>query len=88
MSLFPETAERWARLERTAEVVADMIERAPVCTGPRRDGVEPDWTFDDEEEVTRYLASMRDDALFETHRYLGEDDEAEIIARRRLMAMR
>jgi hypothetical protein len=65
-----------------------MIERAPVCTGPRRDGVEPDRTFDDEEEVTRHLASMRDDALFETHRYLGEDDEAEIIARRRVIAMR
>ena len=34
----------------------------------------------------RHLAAMCDDALFETHRFLGEDDEADIVARRRVMA--
>jgi hypothetical protein len=85
---FPDTAERWARLERLAETIEDFLERAPVCKAARVDGVDLDRSLDDEAEITQFVEAIRDDALYETHRAYGEHEEAREVARRRLMAMR
>ena len=82
---FPETNERWVRLEVLATMLASSLDRAPVCRAVRPAGVlRADWSFSHEVEVAHMTKAMDLSALKEAYRDLCELGHSPALAARRL----